>query len=58
MASAPSGTTNDGTNATITTPPRLPVSSRTSSGTLRVTSHSARADECEKNGGASETLMA
>ena len=49
---------NDGTKVTITTPPFFGSSRSTSSGTLRGTSHRARAEECEKITGASLTRIA
>src|SRR5258708_31660030 len=52
------GETNDGTKATITTPPLALRRPRIESGTLRGTSHRARADECEKITGASVTSRA
>ena len=47
-----------GTKVTITTPPFFGSCRRTASGTLRGTSVSARADECEKITGAAETRSA
>ncbi len=46
------------TNVTITTPPFACTACSTSSGTLRGWSQSARAEECEKITGASETRSA
>ena len=57
-SSSPAGTTNIGTNVTITTPFVSRTRSRTSSGTLRGTPDRARADEWEKITGASLTSIA
>ena len=46
------------TNVTMTTPPLSSAARRMSSGTLRFTSQSARAEECEKITGAFETRSA
>ena len=52
------GDRNPGTNVTMTTPPFFGSIWRTLSGTLRGTSFSARADECEKMTGAWLTRIA
>ena len=52
------GDRKPGTNVTITTPPFFGSICRTLSGTLRGTSFTARADECEKITGACETRIA
>ncbi len=49
---AASGLTKPATNVTITTPPLAAMRRRMSSGTLRATSHRARADEWLKMTGA------
>ena len=52
------GDRKPGTKVTITTPPFFGSICSTSSGTLRGTSFTARADECEKMTGASLTRIA
>lgn len=56
--SAAAGRMNCGTKVAIATPPLRGSCSRTSSGTLRTWSQTAREDECEKSTGASLTRSA
>src|SRR5450756_412412 len=55
---AAAGETNSGTNVTMQTPSLSRRVSSTSSGTLRVVSQTARADECENITGTSLTRRA